>query len=172
VRCSLGHLSSLLGVLFLKNQPYFVTINDSYFLEHSNLVEVLRKDSRLYLGVIIEVNNHQCFVPLRSEIKTAPKYRKAGYLLPSLARKNAGLDFRKLLLISNPTHITIQNEVKIPAIQKNKIYTDFDKISDRLNRYIKNYIKEVSRNRGDENYLYKFSTLKNYHEELGLKSTN
>ena len=155
-------------MILLEKQSYFATINNSYFDENPNLKEILYKGSRLYLGVVIEINNCRCFVPLRSEIKADSKYRKAGYLLPSSARKNAGLDFRKLLIISDLNHVTIQNKVGIPAVQKNKIYDEFDKISDRLNNYVQTYVKEVRRNRASENYLYKFSTLKNYHKELNI----
>ena len=153
----------------MENQPYFATINESYFDSNPHLKEILHNGSRLYLGVVIEVNSCRCFVPLRSEIKTESKYRKAGYPLPSTTRKNAGLDFRKLLVISNMKDVKIQNKVEIPSIQKNKIYDEFDKISARLNSYVQTYIREVNRNRANDNFLYKFSTLKNYHVELGLK---
>jgi len=101
-------------------------------------------------------------------MKTDSKYRKAGYPVPSGTRKNAGLDFRKLLIITDLKHVTIQNKVEIPAIQKNKIYEEFDKISARLNSYVQTYVKEVNRKRAKDNFLYKFSTLKNYHKELGI----
>ena len=159
--------------MHLNRRPYFATINPAYFTDYPHLTEVLSKRTRLYLGIIIEINDCHCFVPLRNKIKTGAQFRKAGYPLPSATRVNAGLDYRKILIINDLKYINVQTKVEIiPAIQKNKIYADFDKICDCLNKYIKAYIKEVKRNRVHENYLLNHSKLKNIYLSCLIKKIN
>jgi len=63
--------------------------------------------------MIVEVNDCKCFVALRTNIKIEQKYKKACFQVPSNKRPNAGLDYRKLLIINDEKYIYIQNEVYI-----------------------------------------------------------
>ena len=97
-----------------------------------------------------------------------PKFKKAGFSLPSEKRPDGGLDFRKLLIINDDKYIKIQEKVFITGAQRNKIYDEYERICKNANDFVKQYIKEVKRGYANKNYLYKFSTLKNYHVELGI----
>ena len=151
-----------------KGKPIFAMIKPSYFTDHFYLQEVLKKNSRLYLGLILEVNDNKCFIPLRSQINIQPKLRKAGFHLPTENRPYAGLDYRKLLIINDESYVEVQKKVKIPNVQKEKIYNSIDLICLAVNRYINTYIKETLRERSEGHIHYKYSTLKNFHSELNL----
>ncbi len=152
-------------------EPIFARIHASYFTDHPDLEEILEKENRIYIGVIIEMNHCKCFIPLRTEILTDPKFSKAFFPIPYKKRPNAGLDFRKLLIITDDRYVSIQNRVQISKRQKEKIYSEYSTICKRLNSYVHKYIKEAKRGRAHSHHLYRFSTLKNYHEELGLEES-
>lgn len=155
-----------------KKQPIYAVIEAQYFIDYPDLVEVINKDTRLYLGLVIELNHNQCFIPLRTAIPTEDKFKKAVFQCPSSTRPNAGLDYRKLLIINDSKYINFQTKVTIPQVQKEKIKDQYHVIEKAVNSYVGKYVKEVQRGRAKDNYLYRFSTLQNYHSELSLDVEN
>lgn len=154
----------------------------SFYDDHTHLVQALdnhegswnRSKTRGYGFVILNINQLTFGIPLRSHIK-----HKASYLThrektqtPSLGIIGKGLDFSKALLISDPKYIS--SEIyKIPDEEYTKLIGKEHYICDRFNKYVNKYIHAIQRQ--DINILndleYRFTTLQNYHRELGLENT-
>lgn len=140
-------------------------LEECFFQENSHLVEVLDKDKsgacvkqRGYGVVLIELRGLRFGIPLRSHMN-----HKFGFK----TKEGKGLDYSKAVLLSKDEYISAQ-----PFLIPND---EFVQISDRerfitqkFEKYVKNYIDGVKRK--DANILrsYSFSTLQNYHPELGL----
>src|SRR5699024_5177764 len=81
-----------------------VIIKEEYFVRNQHFVEMLdpknidKQKRRMYL-LSIKINEKNCLIPFRSNISNAP--HRAVFPLPTQSRPNAGLDFRKMLIVSD-----------------------------------------------------------------------
>lgn len=126
-----------------------------FFTQNAHLVEVLHKQ-RGYGIVVISVAGGLTFgIPLRSHIKHGACFRTVG---------DAGLDYSKALMITDPAHLG--GSFKIPPNEYVKIADREIFITQRFEKYVEKYISGVRKN--DANILreYQYSTLQNYHVEL------
>lgn len=142
-------------------------LHDDFFNENKGLVEVLDKNrqgewdgekTRGYGVVLISVADGLTFgIPLRSRITHSSCFRTVN---------DAGLDYSKAVLITNPAHVA--DAFKIPSDQYVKIVDREIFITQRFEKYVERYIFGVRK--GDVNILrgYRFSTLQNYHAELQI----
>lgn len=88
--------------------------------------------------------------------------------IQSNKKPNAGLDFRKILIVNDLSYIEYQLDPKIPASQQSMINNNYDKIEAMVIHYIKGYIKSALKNREFRDKLYIFSTLHNFQKGLGI----
>lgn len=143
----------------LKLQPLF-------FSENTHLVEVLDKTKGTWTGgkergygiVLISVNNLRFGIPVRTEMKHKFGYHTVG---------SKGLDYTKAVLLIKDEYISV-NPFKISPEEYVEIKEKSHHIAQQFSKYVERYIVAVKK--GDENILrnYRFSTLQNYHFELGL----
>lgn len=145
-----------------------VKLGDEFFKENSGLVEALHtgaggdaaaEKTRGYGVVVVGIDNGLLFgIPLRSHITHRSAFITAG---------TKGLDYTKAVLIKNENHVS-RSAFHIPQDEFVKIADRELFIRERFEKYIKKYIKAAIS--GDNNILreYRFSTLQNYHEELGI----
>lgn len=148
-----------------------VKLDDEFFEENSNLIEALHKGTggdtaaektRGYGVVTVRIENGLVFgIPLRSHITHRNAFITAG---------TKGLDYTKAVLIKDKRHVS-QDAFHIPQDEFVKIADRELHIRDRFEKFIKKYVKAA--NSGDANILreYRFSTLQNYHTELGIVTT-
>lgn len=109
--------------------------------------------------MVVRIDNGLLFgIPLRSHITHRSAFITAG---------TKGLDYTKAVLIKNENHVS-RSAFHIPQDEFVKIADRELFIRERFEKYIKKYIKAAIS--GDNNILreYRFSTLQNYHEELGI----
>lgn len=134
----------------------------------SNLIEVLHDKERGYGIVTIEIDNLIFGIPLRTNLN-----HSYGVKLDKVEINNQvfhrGLDFRKAILIKDISNIGAVFNVS--SKQKRTLIAKEKAIKNQFSKYVNNYIKAKKNN--IENTInsnaYKFSTLINYHEELGIK---
>ncbi|MBA5686084.1 type III toxin-antitoxin system TenpIN family toxin [Rugamonas apoptosis] len=147
-------------------------LNEVFYEENKHLVEVMDKTGTQWTGdktrgygiVLVEVNGLKFGIPLRSNMRpyngfiTAPKESK-------------GLDFSKAVLLSKEEYIS-ESEFIIPRPEFLRIKDNSAAIARDFNKYVKKYVRGASKN--DSNILkdYRFTTLQNYHAELGIKPPN
>lgn len=151
-----------------------VFIKNDYFQNHHELKEILKSEkmdesNRTYLFLSIKYKSNNIFVPLRREIDPIQPFGIIGYPIPSDKRPNAGLDYRKLLIINDLEYIEFPSYEKVPTSQQKLIDQNISTIQAQVMDYIKGYEKSFFKNRTTRDKKYKFSTLCNYHKELGLE---
>jgi protein AbiQ len=150
-------------------------LDNTFYIDNSHLKEVLDNHNghwvegkvRGYGVVIITINNLSFAIPLRSRIK-----HNASYITVKSDQKGIkgkGLDFTKALLISEPKYIS-HLPFKISADEYKKLNNKEFFVTSKFEKYVLKYIKAIQK--PDLHILqsanYRFSTLCNYHEELGL----
>lgn len=152
--------------MVLIDKSYFEKYNNQYveLLDQNNNID--KQVNRLYLYIHIKYKDNDVYVPLRTAL---PKNcGKIGFSVPSKDKPDAGLDHRKLLIINDSSYIIPQTELQIPYKQKIRINTKYPVICKEVIKYIDGYIKKFEKNQHNKDRRYKFSTLKNFHEELNL----
>lgn len=149
----------------------FHQLTSDFYIECENLIETIDKDGdkgRGYGVLLVLVQNYKFAIPLRSRMHIG---HKDGFTTkihkPEGKDVRHGLDYSKAIIITDEKFISTSlfflkeksDYVKINKAE-NKIINDFEK-------YILKYIMAVKKN--DKNVLrrYRFSTLQNYHKELG-----
>ncbi|EJQ36069.1 hypothetical protein IEE_05450 [Bacillus cereus BAG5X1-1] len=156
----------------------YVKISDRYFKDNPNLKEKLynKEERRMYIGVVVKLSDQlNVCVPFRTKAPNNNRVVEHGtFSIPSETRPNACLDLTKALIINNESYLCVlqKERVAIPTVQKAKINENIDELDKMLRGYIKGYKKDYKENirrperRRDP--LYQFSTLQNYHKELGM----
>lgn len=149
----------------------FVFIKEDFFKENSGFEEMLdpfdleKQTARQYLYVNVKYNGNNILVPLRRNIGKSPKLY---YPVPSKTRPNAGLDYRKMLIVNNEDYIEIPSGQRLAESQTKIISDNYDTIEKAVIKYIDGYIKSANKNREHRDFDYSFSTLHNFHKELGI----
>ena len=150
-------------------------LSSSFYKENMHLEEALDNiDGKWKAGkvrgygvVIISINNLLFAIPLRSKIK----HKAAHFTVRSSTSgiKGKGLDFSKSLLILKKEYIS-DSPFKIPSTEHKNLKDKVLYITAKFEKYVNKYIAAIEK--GDINILrsneYRFTTLVNYHSELGL----
>ena len=150
----------------------FAFIRKEYFEVHDSFVEMMDPNNRVkqterqYLFVKVKYKDNNILVPLRKELPNLKA--KMCFKAPCQSKPNAGLDYRKIMIVNDMTDIELVPEQKLPDAQYNKIVDNYDKIEKAVISYIEGYIRSAKKNRHLIDYEYKYSTLHNYHNELHI----
>jgi len=133
--------------------------------------EINTKESRIYLCLLININNNTVLIPFESEVPQIEALLKNSlYKLPSTTRPEAGLNFEKLLIINDHSYLDIIPSPRIANSQKKEIENNKEAIKEKLEKYIENYIKACNKQREKKVFIFKFSTLHLFKEELGVNN--
>lgn len=153
-------------------------IRKGYFEEHPDFIKVLdvgnsgKQSKRTHLCVRVELDKNAFYIPLRNNLGAdVRKFGRIGHSVPSEKRKNAGLDFRYVLIVNNPVYIEFQTERKIPSSQYRHILRDYEAIQKEFAVYLRGYKKAAVKGRIEKEPLYRESSLINFHRELEIRST-
>lgn len=129
------------------------------------------RETRVYVCVKIQFEDNTYLVPLRKKlannIVSNPLLNKTYYKVPSDSKPNAGLDFRKTIII-NDSSLYVIDEAKISYAQKKIIEENFAEISTLAIEYIKGFKKAAKKGRQKRDSLYRFSALNNFLKELKI----
>ena len=121
-----------------------VRLSENFYSTYSNCDEILKKENRPYMLVIVTVNENTFAIPFRSHIK-----HKYAYWTDK--PNHCGLDFTKAVIVSSDDDIS-QRGVQIRQNEFNAIkgreYDITKKFASFLNTYKKAYLRlDVERNR-------------------------
>ena len=149
----------------LENKPKHLT--KKFYEKYSNCNEILKKEDRPYCVALFEVDGIIFAIPFRTHIN-----HKNCYIFKNSTRsENAGLDFTKAVVIKDD--IFIGEEAWVESSEYSEFINKHKVIANRFNKFIKNYKKWVL---NPEYYkaqnVIKFSSLKYFYEELGIKNKN
>jgi protein AbiQ len=155
-------------------------LDSSFYIDNPVLIQALEFDmaTNTWLGgdkvrghgiVQIEVNGLTFAIPVRSKIK-----HKECLILEvdrnDRHSKGMGLDYSKAVLIRDPSHVSNDNFVLRSKAAGKKLIGKEEHVKKQFTQYVEKYINAIGKN--DEEILismeYRYTTLVNYHNELGL----
>lgn len=145
-------------------------VKPSLFVDKPQLVtEAREKQNRMYLGIVVDIGPVNCFVPFESHLRDNKELRRVSqWPLPSATRPDAGLNFEKCLILSDEKYLDWIENPKIASSQMRQIEQGKNAIRAKLTRYINNYISAVRKGRHMIEFVYRYTTLHCFHDELGL----
>ena len=142
-------------------------LDELFYEENKHLVEVLDKRGAEWTGgktrgygiVLVEIGELKFGIPLRSHMRA-----KNGFV----TAEDKGLDFSKAVLLSKEEYIS-KTDFIIPRPEYLRIKDNSNDIAKGFNKYVSKYVRGAKNS--DRNILkdYPFTTLQNYHVELGIK---
>ncbi|TCK98773.1 hypothetical protein EDC19_1208 [Natranaerovirga hydrolytica] len=157
------------------NELYNVVfVKEGYFRNNKNFIEMLdhnkpqKQSRRHYVFLQVQYKNNNILIPLRSKLRTNKGVGVIGFPVPSEKLPDAGLDYRKMLIINDTSYIEKPKHTRIPKSQQKILQNNYHKIKEEVTAYIKGYIKSALKNREKKDKKYIFSSLHNYHQELGI----
>lgn len=125
-----------------------------------NCPEILHKEGRPYIMLLVEIEGCTFAIPLRSHLR-----HQHGFITDK--ETGSGLDFSKAVVITTEEHITSQRKIVIKENENTLIVTRKAVIIQRFHSYVNRYKKNVRKG------VYKthrnLSTLQYFHKELGLE---
>lgn len=145
-----------------------VQLTAAFEAANPSLKEAVHDKNRGYGIVAITYNGLTFGIPLRTNLS-----HKNGVILDTIEKNgrsyNRGLDYTKAVLIRNPL-IEIGDVFFVPHDQKAKLITTKDMIINQFQKYVAGYVSAVQREKHNtlSGPMYRYSTLVNYHAELGL----
>lgn len=142
-----------------------------FYDENTHLVEVLDKTgahwdasgkTRGYGIVIIELNGLRFGIPLRSHIWKGNKHC-------FITKDRKGLDYSKAVLLAKADYVS-NVPFQIPNDEIKKLRDKEHIIGKQFGKYVERYVKYASEDPPSMvlQREYRFSTLVNYHVELGI----
>jgi len=150
-------------------------LDNSFFIDNYHLYDVLdcydgvwdRSKVRGYGIVVISFDALTFAIPLRSNINHGASYITVKCM--SGNSKGKGLDFSKALLITKQSYIS-NISYKIPHKEHKKIKNKSFYIMAQFEKYVSKYISAIQNSNQFilNDIEYRFTTLSNYHNELGL----
>lgn len=149
-------------------------LDKSFYPENTHLKQALdliegkwiTGKSRGHGIVVISVKGLLFAIPLLSNILHSSSYPTQG----KHGSKHKGLDYSKALLLTKISYVS--NEIfRIPNAEKNKLRNKNRVITQKFTQYVVKYIKaiETDNQRILNSLDYRFTTLQNYHAELGVE---
>ncbi|MCC0088609.1 type III toxin-antitoxin system TenpIN family toxin [Aeromonas veronii] len=145
------------------------TLTPDFHTSNPDLTEGLADKGRGYGIVAITINGLTFGVPLRTNLN-----HPHGVVLDTIVKGGKkckrGLDFTKALLIADPTN-HIGGTFQVSPAQLAKLRSHHHYICEKFEKYVERYVDAVKT--GKDNTIrgsgpYQYSTLVNYHAQLGI----
>lgn len=142
------------------------------FTDSDQLLDYTKKkkdqEARTYVCIKIEFEDNTFLIPLRTDlgnIVNNPLFNGVYFKVPSEPRPNAGLDFRKIIVINDESLYEIE-DAKIAYSQKTIMRDNLEEIKTLAQNYITGFKKALKKGRNKRDPLYRFSALNNFLNEL------
>lgn len=148
-------------------------LTDLFYHAYPNppYLEILEKRKRAYNCLLFQTHyNYFICIPFRTEIshKYAYHFRNS----KRSQKHKSGLDYTKIVIIKNNEYIDARDTI-IDNDEFNETMIHLEKIKKEALEYVEDYIMHVNGahrlHEAEFKRKYQFSTLKYFHEELGLK---
>lgn len=147
-------------------------LTEEFYNDNPNLIEALdggwsqSAKVRGYGIVVISINSLVFGIPLRSHIR-----HKHSFFTDTTQEQSTegrkGLDFSKAILLSDSKYLD-DSSFKVPVNEFDRIQDNHQHIVEKFTKYVEKYMKAVNKSDKYVLRIYNYSTLKNYHSELGI----
>lgn len=142
---------------------HLIFLTNQFYLDFNHYKEILIKNERPYIMLIVCYNNHDFAIPFRSNIKHSNYYKTSD---------TGGIDYTKSIIVTDKKYIDNKN----PILRDNEFKVikgkEFE-IKERFITYINRYKKHIEKLTTEKAHIMdynfcKYSTLQNYHSFLGI----
>ena len=143
-------------------------LSDEFYKKYNSYdyPEIEHKAQRPYIVLLLKIDNNTFALPLRTNIKhnSCYKFQYSGRPTESVT----GIDFSKAVIVNDKKYI--ENIAEID----NKEYVELNDrivfIINKFRTYIRGYYSYANGNANEfQAKKYKYTTLKYFHKELGIK---
>jgi protein AbiQ len=154
-------------------------LSENFYQQNGHLSEVMDKstdgvtytskaESRGYGVLLFDVEGLKFAIPFRSNIPHKKCFVSKKKTDTNGRIRRMGLDYTKSVVITDESFVTNQSFKMKDSREYFNVVNNEDRIIFEFSEYVKKYKKAIQEN--DENIIaeYKLSTLKNYHQNLGL----
>ncbi len=151
-----------------KKKLKFVFLSNDFYKDYdkNTYEEILRKNSRPYIMFIIKIDNIDYAVPFRTNVN----HKFAYFTNPP---KKCGIDYKKAIVVTKANYLDVSKNILINQKEYINIRENEDVIIKEFKNYLKQYKKAIKKLSVKRNYeIYKFSSLKYFHKEMGIKEVN
>jgi protein AbiQ len=144
------------------------TLNPAFHQQFPDLKEILHDKRRGYGVVTITISNLTFGIPVRTNLR-----HNHSIVLDTVIRAGftykRGLDFTKAVIITDSS-TQLGTTFHLDNKQLQKLHKNGYKIKKKFNTYVNRYVEAVKNNTINtlQGSAYKYSTLVNYHNELGV----
>ena len=155
-----------------ENDYQILRLSSAFYTHYKSLPyqEILKKNNRPYNCLLFQTHyDYYICIPYRTQISHSYAYR---FKNSKRSRKHkSGLDYTKIVIINNSKYIEDKNTI-IDKDEYKETIQYFSKIKMQALKYVEDYIEHVQ----GTNLLscqefkrrYNYSTLKYFHNELGI----
>lgn len=160
----------------MNSYPIIVKMSSEYFNQNGNLkinnktvTEGLKKETRPYIeGTLIADKDNTYFIPFRTHInqRFAELYENAILSLATPKNPNAGLDFTKMIIVDNKVDLRVE-KTGVDTEQFKLLVSKQPELWNKAENYVEGYKREIM-NGESLSPQYRYTTLQNFHHELGL----
>lgn len=142
-------------------------LSSEFYKKYSNCTEILRKESRPYVIIVLQIGKDKFAIPIRSHL------HKTQDCFESNPQTNSGLDFTKALFIEKDSYIEATKFPEITHKEFNYIKFKEREIKLSFEKFLMAYKKDVLRHKKNpkipQNPRFRFCTFQYFHKELGLE---
>ena len=145
----------------------FHRLNAAFYTQFGHCEEILTKEERPYYVLILEIYELTFAIPLRSNIS-----HPFCYVADNSTGNKCGLDYSKAVIITDPQKYIDPAAITIRQHEYNVLKQKEYLIKKQFSSFVKSYKKEIQRRKKNPmlpvSLLCRYSTLKYFHNELGL----
>lgn len=153
-------------------------LSEAFYQENNHLHEVMDKNKttgefedkgRGYGVILVPIRGLEFAIPIRSNLPHNFGFVSYREHKPDGSINKSGLDYTKAVVITTKRYVDSRPfKLKTGAEYWNVVYNE-EQIILEFEAYVEKYVQAITHN--DRHILkeYRWSTLKNYHHELGLK---
>ena len=156
----------------MKNDFKIVTLSNSFYKKYCSdrFPEILKKKTRPYNCLLTKSEKgYYICIPYRSSIRHSDSFL---FYKDNSNKPYAGLDYTKIIILKDLDYVDNEN-VLIKTDHYKKTNLHIKRICKDANEYVENYKKylegEIEFDIREFERKYRYSTLKYFHDELGIK---
>lgn len=146
-----------------------VKLPSSFYREHANDNEIMKKEARPYVqGTILSDNNNIYFIPFRTNLPASSDIHPEAYVpLKTKEKPFGGLDITKMVLLSKPEDVLILPIKYVTREEYNLLQNKQKELWDKVQKYVQEYQERIEKGQLLP-AKYQYTTLRYFHKELNL----
>lgn len=152
---------------FWESEMQFFYLSKEFYEKYADCPEILQKQDRPYVVLVIDVGKKKFAVPIRTHIN-----KKNLDSVITKPGENSGLDFIKAVCIEKESYIEKTRYPEISQMEFNVLKFKEREITRAFTRFVTEYIKDAKRHKKNpaipQNPRFQFCTLKYFDAFLGI----